>query len=244
MQTVGNCSALQYVQSMEVDPNSGLMWIIDNGRTNIFETPQNLCPPKLVVYDIARDREVRRFVFPSDVANPRTCFLNDIVLDYVDGCVGFAYVTDTRDAKLYVYDVARDEAYYFTDPTMQSEPAGSGTPIDGIALSADFNFVYYCPIDGLGLFQIPTSVLRDGKDADFGQHVRRVGTRLSRADGLAYGQRNLYYGLLDISGVQRWLVAKDAEETGYDHVTMTSQEAVYLHKSKIPDHNLAAFTKN
>ena len=65
----------------------------------------------------------------------------------------FAYITDTRDAKLYVYDVVHDTSYFFTDFTMRAETAG-GTPIDGIAMSADFKYVYYCPIDGFGLFQV------------------------------------------------------------------------------------------
>nr|KAG5699871.1 hypothetical protein BaRGS_034645 [Batillaria attramentaria] len=221
---VGECSALQYVQSMEVDPNTGLMWIIDSGRVTSGSTG-NPCPLKLIVYDIDQDREVRRFVFPSDVANPSTAFLNDIVLDYENGCVTHAYITDSREAKLYAYDVVRNEAYSFKDPTMQAEPPGRGTPIDGIAISADFDFVYYCPIEGKGLFQIPTAVLRD-KTANFSQHVRRVGTRLDRSDGLTYGQNYLYFGLLAVSGVQRWDVTQDAENVGYDHATMTSQEAV------------------
>lgn len=226
MHEVGQCSVLQYVQSMEIDPNTGFMWIIDNGRTNILDkTPQNLCPPKLIVYDMVGKKEVRRFVFPSDVAGPTSCFLNDIVLDYVDGCVSYVYITDTLDVKLYVYDVSKNEAYFFAHPTMWTEPPGSGFAINGIAISADFSYVYYSPVDGLGLFQIPTSVLRN-KNANFGQHVRRVGDRPTRGDGLTYGQHNLYNGLLDESGVQRWLVSHDAEQTGFDKVVIKTQEAV------------------
>ena len=49
-QMEGDCDALQYVQSMEIDPNTGLMWIIDNGRVEFLDTTPawNLCPPKLV----------------------------------------------------------------------------------------------------------------------------------------------------------------------------------------------------
>ena len=36
MQEIGNPSALQYVQSMEIDL-SGKMWIVDVGRLNILE---------------------------------------------------------------------------------------------------------------------------------------------------------------------------------------------------------------
>lgn len=32
MQKLGNCEALQRVQSMEIDPNTGHMWVVDTGR--------------------------------------------------------------------------------------------------------------------------------------------------------------------------------------------------------------------
>ncbi|KAK7477401.1 hypothetical protein BaRGS_00031377, partial [Batillaria attramentaria] len=40
-------------------------------------------------------------------------------------------------------------------PVYQTKPPGTvtGTPIDDIAMSAHFDFVYYCPIEGMGLFQ-------------------------------------------------------------------------------------------
>ncbi|XP_076466373.1 protein yellow-like [Babylonia areolata] len=224
-QTLVDCSALQYVQSMEVDPNTGLMWIIDNGRINFNSQtgpPSNLCPPKLVIYDIEKEKQVHSYTFPDHVANHSSCFLNDIVLHYVSGDVRFAYITDTRDAKLYVYDYASDTSHFFQHSSMLPETS-DGIPIDGIALSADFQYLYYCPITGLGLFQVPTSVLAD-PNAPFGKHVRRVGTRLSRSDGLAYGQRSLFYGMLDKNGVECWHIATDAEDEGYGNVTMTTQE--------------------
>ncbi|PVD32475.1 hypothetical protein C0Q70_07914 [Pomacea canaliculata] len=226
MQEVGDCSALQYVQSMEIDPNTGYMWIIDNGRTNTMEsTPQNLCPPKLIIWDIEKNREVHRFIFPPDVASHTSCFLNDIVLDYVDGRVAFAYITDTNDAKLYVYDHDRNDAYFFQHPSMRPE-SPDGTPIDGIAMSPTFDYLFYCPISSHGLFQIPTTVLRD-RHADYGQHVRRVDTRLSRSDGLTYGQRNLYYGLLDLNGVARWNISGEGQDPRcLEGVVKTSQQKI------------------
>ncbi|KAK7092017.1 hypothetical protein V1264_009628 [Littorina saxatilis] len=225
-QTVGQCGALQYVQSMEVDPNTGFIWIIDNGRTDTMETtPSNLCPPKLVVYDINKKKEVRSYTFPDDVANHTSCFLNDIVLDYVNGDVKFAYITDTNDAKLYVYDYDKDESYFFQDDTMKASIPGGKFPIDGIAMSPDFKYVYYCPLDGLGTFQIATSVLRN-KDAAFSQHVRSVGQRVGKTGGITYGQRSIFYGLLFKNGVQRWMVEEDAQQTGYDKVTLTTDQLI------------------
>lgn len=154
MNRMGDCSVLQYVQSMEIDPNTGYMYILDNGRINIFENSStNVCPPKLLIWNMQKNAEVHRYVFPADVADPTSCFLNDIVLDYVDGHVAFAYITDVLEAKLYVYDYNKDESYVFKDPSMQPESPG-GYAVDGIAMSPTFDFVYFCPITGRGLYQV------------------------------------------------------------------------------------------
>jgi hypothetical protein len=52
MQHVGNCSALQNVQNVEIHPD-GYMWVIDSGRVNtLSQQPDNRCPPKIVVLDL------------------------------------------------------------------------------------------------------------------------------------------------------------------------------------------------
>jgi hypothetical protein len=53
MQQVGNCSALQNVQNVEIDPTNGYMWVIDSGRIDtLSQRPDNRCPPKIVVFDL------------------------------------------------------------------------------------------------------------------------------------------------------------------------------------------------
>ncbi len=89
-----NCSALQTVQSMELDPKTGWMWIIDAGVRNGFtDSPVTECPPKLVVYDTVAGEERFRHVFPDEVLGWETNYVNDIVVDPVDG--KWAYMSDT-----------------------------------------------------------------------------------------------------------------------------------------------------
>ena len=53
MQLVGNCSALQNVQNIEIDPTNGYMWVIDSGRIDTqSQRSDNRCPPKIVVFDL------------------------------------------------------------------------------------------------------------------------------------------------------------------------------------------------
>lgn len=53
MQKVGNCEALQGVQSMEIDPHTGYMWIVDTGkRIQIPNEFQHQCITKPPVFTI------------------------------------------------------------------------------------------------------------------------------------------------------------------------------------------------
>ncbi|KAJ1526935.1 hypothetical protein ONE63_008483 [Megalurothrips usitatus] len=51
-QELGNCSALQNVHGFEIDSENRL-WVLDSGRVhNKGRTPENRCPPKLVIFDL------------------------------------------------------------------------------------------------------------------------------------------------------------------------------------------------
>ena len=90
----GDCDGLQYAQSMEVDPKTGLMWIIDAGRLHTFtDEPIDVCPPKLVVWDVREGREAFRHQFPDEALGWESNTVNDIVVDPVDG--RWAYMSDT-----------------------------------------------------------------------------------------------------------------------------------------------------
>ena len=155
-QTVGKCSVFQYIQSMEIDINTGYMWIIDTGSINTADTSgrRSLCPAKLLIYNIKKEEVVRRHNFPDNIVSKDTNFLNDIVIDYRNGKAAFAYISDAGPVpKIVVYDFERDESYYFQHKTMESKKPyqirqggklfSTNVPIDGIAMSPDFSRVFF-----------------------------------------------------------------------------------------------------
>lgn len=189
MQEIGNCNAFQYVQSMEIDPNTGQMWIIDTGSTNTKGTSGGMsrCNAKIAIYDIKSKRIVRKHVFPDNVVSKGRNFLNDLVIDYVDGRAKFVYISDAfkGDPKLIVYDVVRDQSYYFQHKSMYPMNGyveivsgnklrwNATVPIDGISMSPDFKFVYYCTLADRNLYRIPTHILRT--NGNFSHAVQLVG---------------------------------------------------------------------
>ncbi|XP_069111227.1 protein yellow-like [Argopecten irradians] len=225
MQTIGDCRALQYVQSMEIDPTTGWMWIIDTGRINFFAADgsptQNLCPAKIIIYDINNGIEITRYEFPNEVAARDTTFLNDIVVQYVNGESRYAYISDALAFRMVVYDRILNTSHYFSHPaSMEPEPGngnitilGETLPvaagINGMALSHDMNYVYYGPVAGYGLYQIPTSVASK-PEGDFAGSVRKVGNKPSQAAGMAYSKNDfLYFPALGENAIYRWDVKLD-----------------------------------
>jgi hypothetical protein len=103
MQDTSNPSALQFVQSMEID-SRGWMWIIDVGRRNFFADPslEVNALAKLIIWDINNNCSVREYVFPNDVFSYDNSFANDIVVDETNG---FAYIPDTfAKGGMVIYD--------------------------------------------------------------------------------------------------------------------------------------------
>jgi len=213
MNKLGDCNSFQYVQSMEVDPNTGYMWAIDVGRVDTRAdglSPRNLCPPKLVVLDIASGNVVMRYEFPDSVVSHTSNFMNDIVLDYVDGEARFAYTTDTFDVKIIVFDVAKKISYYYHHESMRAQPLIPGVQddlfvtvaVDGIAITGDFQHVYYCALPSLDIFAVPTSTLRHS-GSNFASDVVHVGKKAGGTDGMVCGQRSLFYGVLERNAVYK-----------------------------------------
>ena len=224
MQELGNCDSLQYVQSMEIDPECGWMWIIDVGRVNILESPDDtglapisLCPPKLVIYDLNKDEIVRVHVFDNSVASHTTNFLNDIVIDRIHR---FAYITDARSNKsqggIIAYSFDQDKSRVFWGPSTAIEKYAEhininnhsyifNTPSDGIALNQDGTILFYCALSSYAIYSVNTSLLRNFDLPLSDIKVQLLGMKVSQSDGLAFSsQQKLYFGVQSQTAVYYW----------------------------------------
>lgn len=241
-QKQGDCGALQFVQGMEIDPSTGFMYVIDTGRVGLS---LNLCPAKLVVYDLNIDKKVDVYEFPADVVSNTSNFLNDIVLDYVGGRVRYAYITDTNDPSIITYDFQSRSSWKLKDPTMGIEsnatvitinevPYNFPIALNGIAMSPDFKYVYYCSLGAYNLYQIPTETLRNpGSSNRIG--IRLLGRKVSQTDGMIHGEKFLYYGAIGLNAVYFWNIPKDMADmnVGIDAVTLNTQTELIRNDSKL-----------
>ncbi|KAM3961103.1 yellow-b [Aphomia sociella] len=228
---IGNCSALQFVQNVEIDRN-GIMWILDNGRVGtLTPTPNPKCPPSIVLIDLKSGKnEMERIPFPPEIVNPNTTYLNDLVVDNRDG--DYAYITDNSavDPGIIVFRRSDKKSWKLRDSqSMMSMPEATffrinGTNvnlpvnIDGIALGPQFKrnddkvdrTLYYSPLSSFHLYAINASVLRNETLAQNSNDALRpyvvdMGTKASQTDGMKMDSTGvLFFGLIGNSTIAEW----------------------------------------
>lgn len=224
---------------MEIDPNTGYMYVIDTGRIGGKLT---LCRAKIVVINLKNDSVVQSYELPENIARDNN-FINDIVLDYVGGRMRFAYITDANDSSLIVHDFQTGKSFNLKDKSMEVEKDKEAmikindivynfsVAIDGIAMSPDFKYVYYCALTGLTLYQVPTSSLRKGRI----DGVRAVGKKISQSGGIGHGSKRLYYGAFGENAVYYWDSEKDMKDqkAKMDMVKLVTQEELVRNDKKM-----------
>lgn len=219
MQKVGDCSAFQSVESMEIDP-MGRMWVLDSGRTaTLTLEAKDRCPPRLVILNLENGEVLRSYEFPQDVVRRESSYLNDIVVDHEDG--GLAYISDSSrdDPGLIVFSLQNTSSWKVRHESMKAESEAVGfmvgkthvvSPmhINGLALSParerQDRQVYYSPLSSFHLYSLPTAVLKNGTK-NVRRFVRELGKKNSQTAGMMMSSAGvLYFGLLADDAVSIW----------------------------------------
>ena len=175
------------------------LWVLDHGDYG-DETPA------LYAFDLKTRALVHRFDFPSEVAGWGS-MLNDLVVDAERGWVYMAEPGPyTFDPALIVYSIGRRRAWRVLEDT---DPVSAldqhlvvqgrfmkvyGLPlqiaIDTIALSPDGETLYFGPLSGDQLYQLPTARLRALSSGDQPEEallaeVRPLGKKPTSDGGVA-----------------------------------------------------------
>jgi len=217
-QIISNATGIKNTQSMEID-QQGRMWIIDTGMMNLLDPSIYIWnTPKLIVMDLKTNTVLKTYQFPESIAKPNMTFLNDIVVDTKHM---FAYISNSAaNGGIYIYDYKRNVARLWVDQSTEAESGGNVydvvgggnytrgyTPSDGIALSHDYETLYYSPLSGWHMYSLPTSLLRNFSVTDEQLHnaVVPLGKKLSQSDGLAMASNGiLYYGNIHLDALNFW----------------------------------------
>lgn len=208
--------SLVSVQSVVIDPQDRL-WILDTG--SIQFAPTSYGGPKLIGVDLKRNRIFKTILFPQEVALPST-YLNDIRFDLRRGKAGMAFITDsstTGPNAIIVVDLDSGRSWRRLNehpstkaeqnflpivegqPMMNRPPDQPPSPIttgaDGIAISADGERLFYCPLAGRRLYSVSVDALANEQlsDEQVAQSVVDEGDKGGGSDGLESDSQNRVY---------------------------------------------------
>lgn len=208
-------ASLMSVQSVVVDPANRL-WLLDTGSIQFGPTAYG--GPKLVGIDLRTNQVFKKILFPPEVALPGT-YLNDVRFDLRRGHEGVAFITDsspygangiigvdleTGHSWRRLHDHPSTKPVWGFLPFVEGQPLMSRPPgqppshfrvgSDGIALSADGQRLYYCPLSSRRLYSVSTNALLDGRLADgkVGETVLDHGEK-GASDGLECDSENRIY---------------------------------------------------
>jgi sugar lactone lactonase YvrE len=159
------------------------LWILDTAAPGFARPVAG--GAKLVAVDLATDRVIRTIVLPAEVVLPTT-YVNDVRFDLRQGRAGVAYITDSSisgPGGIIVVDLDSGEAWRHLTGHPSTSPDPAFVPVvegeamaareagkapapfrvasDGVALSADGETLYFCPLSIRHLFSVPTALLRD-----------------------------------------------------------------------------------
>lgn len=227
------------VQSVVVDPRDRL-WILDTG--SIKFGPPLPRGAKLVGVDLRTNRVFKKIYFPADVVLPST-YLNDVRFDLRRGPAGMAFITDssgTGPNGIVVVDLGSGRSWRrlhdhpSTRAVPQFRPSVEGRVLmnrepgkppsflklgsDGIAISADGQRLYYCPLASRRLYSVSVAALANEQstEEEVAATVQDLGDK-GASDGLESDSRNrLYVTDYENNAIRRRLPNGDYETLVHD----------------------------
>ena len=215
LQTIGNCDALQNIGGFRVDKSTGLLWAVDFGTVNRFQ----VCPAKLVIIDTRTGELVRTILIPPSVFLGG--HITDVVFaeDHDNGRTRYSFMPDYVDGKIIVFDILLNRWWYFEDKTLNAEACGSrfaagdnilaaGPGIRNIVVLPGSKYVYYSPLGGFNLYQIPIDILLQ-PGGDISKYARKIGEFPTQPHSLIAGRKFLYYADFTRGALKIWDIRKD-----------------------------------
>jgi len=220
MNTAGDMSALQSVLGWEID-ELNRAWFLDQGH--IQGEPCQDGAQKIVCWDITKNELVESIPVPDEIASYEASFLNDLMVDNLNGFVYIAdsgIFTDPLQGGLIVYNMKTKDlrrvlhqhkstqdvpGYWFEiagKRVWKDQPMRTGA--DGIALSADRKTLYWCPLTDRNLYSIDTALLQDFStpQEEIAEAVVDLGDKGTNSDGLGADNRGkIYYTMLEGQGI-------------------------------------------
>ncbi|KAL4712270.1 hypothetical protein ACJJTC_004032 [Scirpophaga incertulas] len=251
-----NCTGFTSVFRMNVD-HCGVMWVLDSGQVEAFETPRQLCPPTLFAIDLNTNTVLARYPIPAKFVLQNSLITNIIVDSRDAHCKDLhVYIADAWRFGLIVFRASDAAFWRFSHFSFYPEPLLSNYTLHGLNFQwSDGLFgmslgkfqngdrpLYYHSMSSSFEFIVRTSVVRDpSRVSDSVSEFKLLGEPRG-FDGqvsAAAVDRNgvMFYNLISRDSIGCWNTCKPYKKQNLGIVAQDDRTLVFPNDLRI-DHEI------
>lgn len=226
-----DCSKLMSVYRLFIDECARL-WVLDAGIVNATILPNQVCLPKIVIYDLATDNEIARHELPQEFVKQDSLYTN-IIVDVRKGKCGdaYAYVADVWRYGLVVFSLRNNRSWRTTSHLYLPTPEASDYNLHGLnfqwtdgifgmalapeSATDDERILFYHAMSSFTEYTALTSVLRNETawttNTASQSAFTKIGTRGPRGQSSTVGIDNkgvMFFNLVHRDAVGCWDINK------------------------------------
>ncbi|XP_053968257.1 protein yellow-like [Anastrepha ludens] len=140
-----NCTKLISIYRSSID-TCGRLWAIDSGVVNAIVHLNQICPPKIVAFDLVNDKMVVSYTLPPEQLKQDSLHSNILADVRPDHCNdAYVYVTDVWRFGIVVYSLANNRSWRVTNYNLNPNPIASDFNLYGL------NFQWLDGVFGMSL---------------------------------------------------------------------------------------------
>ncbi|XP_017473954.1 PREDICTED: protein yellow [Rhagoletis zephyria] len=225
-----NCAKLISVYRSSIDV-CGRLWLIDSGIVNATVNLNQICPPKIVAFELATDEMVVSFTLPPEQVKQDSLHSNILADVRASQCDdAHVYVTDVWRFGIVVYSLAKNRSWRVTNYNLNPNPVASDFNVYGLnfqwldgvfgmslsLVQHNKSTLYFHPMASFKEFAISTDLLRDeslwpARAQEVAKHFVEIGDRGPLSQSSAAGiARNgvMFYTQVHQDNIGCWDTAK------------------------------------
>ncbi|XP_050091985.1 protein yellow-like [Anopheles aquasalis] len=249
-----DCSKMMSVYRIQVDECDRL-WVLDAGVIETLTNLQQICPPKIMAFDLQSDELLFTYVLPEEQVKEDSLHTN-LVVDIREGqCEdAFAYVADVWRNGITVFDMRKFKSWRTTNYLYNPNPLASdynyqelnfqwsdgvfGMSLAPVHRSGDRMLLFH-PMSSFMEFQVPTSVLQNEtiwEGFGLAKAFQPVGTRgrLGQSSTSGVAKNNVqFFTLVQQSGVGCWDLGKPYNRNNLGVVEKNIQKLTFPNDLKL-----------
>ncbi|XP_028134442.2 protein yellow isoform X1 [Diabrotica virgifera virgifera] len=251
--TSGGCESITSVFRVDAD-TCGRLWVLDSGLIHVTVKPQQVCPPKILVFDLKSDELLVKYELPEEFIKQDSLYSN-IIVDVRDDCDNvYAYLADVWRYGIVVFSLTKMRSWRVTDHLFYPEPLAAAYKVHhldfewtdgifGMSLSP-YNprqpdrILYFNPMSSFREFYVQTSVIRNEtgwskiKDA-----FRVIGQSRGKSGHMSASRISkngiMFYNLVTRDSVGCWDIRKPYKRSNLGVVAQDPETMVFPNDLKI-----------